>query len=156
MRVNLLLIWEHVWDAWLRKIYHFVSLMLFLDPLADLLTCLDSKVPLRKKSYLERYVAIRVVIASYLLQITFPTFLLERLNTRELLMWREKSIRNTKDLALSDHLLQCDSPITFCDFDILAFDSDKFKLVINEILLINRDKPVLNRTMKSFWLDLFD
>ena len=60
--------------------------MLFLDPLADLLTCLDSKVPLREKSYLERYVAIRVVIASYLLQITFPTFLLERLNTRELLM----------------------------------------------------------------------
>ena len=150
------MIWEHVWDAWLRKIYHFVSLMLILDPLADLPTCLDSKIPLRKKSFLEWSAAIRVVIARLLLQITFPTFLLEHLNTWELLIWKEKSIRNTKELALSGHLLQCDSPITFSDFDILAFDSDKFKLIIKKILLVNYDKPVLNRTIKSFWLDLFD
>ena len=45
--------------------------MLFLDPLPDLLTCLDSKVPLRKKSYLERYVAIRVVIARLLITDNF-------------------------------------------------------------------------------------
>ena len=45
--------------------------MLFLDPLADLLTCLDSKILLRKKSYLERSVAIRVVIARLLITDNF-------------------------------------------------------------------------------------
>ena len=45
--------------------------MLFLDPLADLLTCLDSKILLRKKSYLERSVAIRVVIAWLLITDNF-------------------------------------------------------------------------------------
>ena len=68
----------------------------------------------------------------------------------------EKRIKNAKELALSDHLLQCDSPITFGDFDILASDSSKFKSPIKESLLIKRDKPVLNRTTKSFPLDLFD
>ena len=32
-----------------------------------------------------------------------------------------KRIKNAKESAISDHLLQCDSPITFDDFDILAF-----------------------------------
>ena len=45
--------------------------MLFLDPLADLLTCLDSKILLRKKSCLERSVAIRVVIARLLITDNF-------------------------------------------------------------------------------------
>ena len=31
-----------------------------------------------------------------------------------------KRMKNTKELAISDHLLQCDSPIIFDDFDILA------------------------------------
>ena len=56
---------------------------------------------------------------------------------------------------MSDPLLQCDSPITFDGFDILAFVSHKFKLLIKGSLII-RDKPVLNRTIKSFLLDLFD
>ena len=36
-----------------KNMYHSVTLMLFLDPLADLVTCLDSKIPSRKKSSLE-------------------------------------------------------------------------------------------------------
>ena len=44
----------------------------------------------------------------------------------------------------------------FDDFDILASDSNKFKLLLNESLLIKRQKPVLNRTTKPFLLDLFD
>ena len=47
-----------------------------------------------------------------------------------------KRIKNTKELAISDYLLQCDIPITFNDFDILAFDSNKFKLLIKESLLM--------------------
>ena len=35
------------------KICHFVSLMLFLDPLADLVSSLNWKIPVRKKSTLE-------------------------------------------------------------------------------------------------------
>ena len=52
------------------------------------------------------------------------------------------------------HLLQCDCLITFDDFDILASDSYKFKL--KDSLLIKHGEPVLNGTMKSFPLDLFD
>ena len=37
----------------IEKNISFVSLMLFLDPFADLVTCLDSEIPLRKKSSLE-------------------------------------------------------------------------------------------------------
>ena len=59
-------------------------------------------------------------------------------------------------MVIYDHLLQCDFPITFDDFDIRAFNSKKFKLLIKESLLIKRDMQVLNRTPKSFLLDLFD
>ena len=67
-----------------------------------------------------------------------------------------KCIKNVKESTISDHLLQCGSPITFDYFDILASHSNKFKLLIKESLLIKHDKPVLNRTTKSFPLDLFD
>ena len=67
----------------------------------------------------------------------------------------EKHIKNAEELAISDNLLQCDYPITFEDYDILASDSNKFKSLIKEILLIKRDKPVLNRTTRSFRLDFF-
>ena len=53
--------------------------------------------------------------------------------------------------------MQCDSPRTFDDFDIVASDSNKFKLPIKRSLLIKRDKPVLKKNDKiisvaSFWL----
>ena len=38
-----------------------------------------------------------------------------------------KRIKSVKESAISDHLLQCDSPITFDDFDISVSDSNKFK-----------------------------
>ena len=75
----------------------------------------------------------------------------EHMGTSKLM---EKRIKNAKELAISDHLLQCDSPITFDDFDILSSDSKKFKLLTTESLLIKHEKPVLNRTIKSFPLDL--
>ena len=60
----------------------------------------------------------------------------------------EKLITNAEESAMSDHLLQRDSPITFDDFNTLAFDSNKFKLLIKESLFVKCDKPVLNRTAK--------
>ena len=59
-----------------------------------------------------------------------------------------KHLKNVKQSAISDHLLQCNCTINFDDFSILATDSNKFKLLLRESLLIKRDKPILNRTFK--------
>ena len=67
-----------------------------------------------------------------------------------------KHLRNVKQSARSDHLLQCNCTINFDDFDILPAESNKFKLLLRESLLIKRDKPILNTTIKSFPLELFD
>ena len=67
-----------------------------------------------------------------------------------------KRLKNVMQSAISDHLLQCNCTINFDDFDILAAESNKFKLLLRESLLIKRDKPILNRTIKSFPLELFD
>ena len=59
--------------------------MLFLDSLADLVTCLDSEIPLRKKSSLEESAAIRVVTVRLLItEKRSDIFLLECLSTWEL------------------------------------------------------------------------
>ena len=63
-----------------------------------------------------------------------------------------KRIKKSKESAISDQFLQYDSPITFDDLDILASDYSKIKVLMKECLLIKRDKPVLNRTTKSFSL----
>ena len=63
-----------------------------------------------------------------------------------------KRIKKSKESAISDQFLQYDSRITFDDLDILASDSSKIKVFMKECLLIKRDKPVLNRTTKSFSL----
>ena len=68
----------------------------------------------------------------------------------------EKRVKNIKQSAVSDHLLQCDCSINFDNFDILASETNNFRLLIKESLLIMRDKPVLNRTTTSSSLKLFD
>ena len=68
----------------------------------------------------------------------------------------EKCLKNVKQSAISDHLLQCNCAINFDDFSILAMNCNKFKVLLREILLIKPDKPILNRTIKSFPLELFD
>ena len=67
-----------------------------------------------------------------------------------------KRVKNVKQSAVSDHLLECNCAISFDHFDTLAADVSKFKLLIKESLLIQRDKPILNRTSQSFPLELFD
>ena len=61
-----------------------------------------------------------------------------------------------KDSAVSDHLLQCNCTIHFDHFDILATNASKLNLSVMESLLIERRNPVLNRTIKSFPLELYD
>ena len=61
-----------------------------------------------------------------------------------------KQLKNIKDSAVSDHLLQCNCTTDFDHFDILATDISKFDLLVKKSLLIKRDNPVFNRTTKSF------
>ena len=68
----------------------------------------------------------------------------------------DKHVKNVKDSAVSEHLLQYDCTIDFDNFDILASDTNSFRLLIKESLLIKRDKPVLNRIVRSFPMKLFD
>ena len=67
-----------------------------------------------------------------------------------------KCPKNVKQSAISGHLLECDYTINFDNVDVLAAESNKFKLLLRESVLIKRDKPILNRTIKSFPLELFD
>ena len=67
-----------------------------------------------------------------------------------------KPLKSVKQSAISDHLLECNCSIDFDHFDILAFDINKFRLLTKESLLIKRDQPQLNKTIKSFPLKLFD
>ena len=60
-----------------------------------------------------------------------------------------KSLKNIKQSAISDHLLTCDCNINFNDFTILSKDSNNFNLLVKESLLIARDKAILNETVKS-------
>ena len=63
---------------------------------------------------------------------------------------------NVKQCSISDHLSQCHCVINFDDINVLAMDSNKFKLLLSGSLLRKRDIPILNRTIKLFPLELFD
>ena len=67
-----------------------------------------------------------------------------------------KCLKGVKQSAVSDHLLECNCSIDFDHFDILASDANRFRLLIKESLLIKRDQPQLNKTIKSFSLKPFD
>ena len=68
----------------------------------------------------------------------------------------DKHVKNLKESAVSDDLLQCGCTVAFDHFDILVSNTNIFRLLTKESLLIKRDKPVLNRIVKSFPLKLFD
>ena len=67
-----------------------------------------------------------------------------------------KRLKNVKQSAICNHLLQCNCAINFDNFSILATDSNKFKLLLKESFLIKCIKPILNRTIKSFPVQLLD
>ena len=67
-----------------------------------------------------------------------------------------KCLKNVIHFAISDHPLQCHCALNFVDFNILAKDSYKVKLLLMESFLIKGDKPVLNRMIKLFPFELFE
>ena len=87
---------------------------------------------------------------------TFPHFYTRAAEHMGISNLTGKRLKTVMQSAISDHLLQCNCTINFDDFDFLATESNKFKLLLRESLLIKRDKLILNRTIKSFPLELFD
>ena len=62
---------------------------------------------------------------------------------------------NNKKSAVKDHCLFFNHVGLFEDFSILTYESNPFKLLIKEALLVSRDKPLLNKQVKSIPLQLF-
>ena len=61
-----------------------------------------------------------------------------------------------KGNAVSDYLLLCNHSPSFENFSVLTKENKKFLLGLKESLLIMRDKPSLNRNIRSVPLYLFD
>ena len=55
-----------------------------------------------------------------------------------------RRLKNMKDSAVLDHLLQCNCTTNFDHFDVLPTVFSKFNLLVKESLLIKCDNPVLN------------
>ena len=64
-------------------------------------------------------------------------------------------VNNNKKSAVKDHCLFFNHVGSFEDFSILTYESNPFKLLIKEALLVSRDKPLLNKQVKSIPLQLF-
>ena len=67
-----------------------------------------------------------------------------------------KRLQCVKQSVIPDHLLECNCSINFDHFDILASDTNRFRLLIKENLLIKLEQPLLNQTIKLFPLKLSD
>ena len=66
-----------------------------------------------------------------------------------------KKTKPSKEIAIRDHLLNCNNIPSFEEFTILA-NGNKFVLEIKESLLIKRYRPILNKNINSAKLFLFD
>ena len=68
----------------------------------------------------------------------------------------DKFVKTPKKSAVFDHMLWDDHKASFNNFLILLNESNPFKLQLKEPLLISRHKPILNKNIYSFPLELFD
>ena len=66
-----------------------------------------------------------------------------------------KRVNNNKESAVKDHCLFFNHVGSFEDFSILTYESNPFKLLIKEVLLVSRDKQLLNKQVKSIPVQLF-
>ena len=67
----------------------------------------------------------------------------------------QKKVKH-KGSAVNDHWLLCNYFPSFENFSVLTKENKKFLLELKESLLIMRDKPSLNRNIRSAPLYLFD
>ena len=67
-----------------------------------------------------------------------------------------KFVKTSKKFAIFDHMLSDCHKTSFNDFSILLKESNPFQLQLKESLLISRDKPILDKNIYAFPLELFD
>ena len=67
-----------------------------------------------------------------------------------------KFVKTPKKSAIFDHMLLDGHKASFDNFSILLKENNTFKLQSKESFLISRHKPILNRNIYSFPLELFD
>ena len=66
-----------------------------------------------------------------------------------------KFVRTPKKFAIFDHMLD-DYKASFDNFSILLIKSNVFELQLKESWLRSHDKPILNKNIYLFPLELFD
>ena len=131
------------------------KLKIIFRSMCRLNTLFRFKYPLEQKFALEQFIVTRVVNARLLIMgKTFCNFYTRAAEHMGISNLTGKRLKSVKQSAISDYLLQCNCAINFDDFSILATDWNKFKLILRECLLVKPDKPILNRTIKSFPLEL--
>ena len=67
-----------------------------------------------------------------------------------------KRVKGDSDSAVKEYHLFCNHSSGFDDFSILANNNNDFKVTLMESLLINRDRPPLNKNRHSLPLERFD
>ena len=66
-----------------------------------------------------------------------------------------KRVHNNKKSSVKDHCLMSGHMCSFDDFTVLNYELHKFKPLIKESLFVTKDKPVLNKQVKSLKLEPF-
>ena len=66
-----------------------------------------------------------------------------------------KRVNNNKKFSVKDHCLLSGHACSFDNFTFLNYESHKFKRFIKESLLVTKDKPLLNKQVKSLKLEPF-
>ena len=90
--------------------------------------CFVLKISLIRKFVLILFIVVRVVAT--MLLITYRHFFTRATKDVGISNLTGKRVKIVKGSAVSDHLLQCDCTIDFDHFDILASDSNNFRLLI--------------------------
>ena len=67
-----------------------------------------------------------------------------------------KFVKTPKKSAIFDHMLLDGYKASFDNFSILLKENNAVTLLLKESLLISRYKPILNKNIYSFPLELFD
>ena len=67
-----------------------------------------------------------------------------------------RSVKTPKKSAIFDHMLLDGEKASFDNFLILLKESNAFKLQLKESLFISHDKPIVDRNIYLFPLELFD
>ena len=66
-----------------------------------------------------------------------------------------KRVKGDDDSSINENLLFCNHTLGFEDFLILATNNNDFKITLMQSLLINRDRPPLNKNKQSLTLEFF-